>query len=86
MNGIGPADIRLKELFQKASGGKIKEIVLATGTSVEGESTAAYIADRLKNYPVNITRIASGVPVGGDLKYVDQVTLKRAMETRHAVK
>lgn len=86
MNGIGPEDIRLKELFQKAASGHIKEIVLATGTSVEGESTAAYIADKLKQYPIDVTRIASGVPVGGDLKYVDQVTLKRAMETRHVVK
>ena len=86
MNGIGPEDIRIKELLQKVAGGQINEIVLATGTSVEGESTAAYIAERLKNQPVSVTRIASGVPVGGDLKYVDQVTLKRAMETRHAIK
>jgi len=86
MNGIGPEDIRLKELFQKAASGHFKEIVLATGTSVEGESTAAYIADKLKRYPIEVTRIASGVPVGGDLKYMDQVTLKRAMETRHVVK
>lgn len=86
MNGIGPEDIRIKELLQKVASGQINEIVLATGTSVEGESTAAYIADRLKNHPVSVTRIASGVPVGGDLKYVDQVTLKRAMETRHVIK
>ena len=86
MNGIGPEDIRLKELYRKAAGGNVREIVLATGTSVEGESTAAYIADKLKPYSIDVTRIASGVPVGGDLKYVDQVTLKRAMETRHVVK
>jgi len=84
MDGIGPEDIRIKELFQKLAGGRVKEVVLATSTVVEGEATAAYIAERLKAYPVRITRIAQGVPMGNDLKYVDQVTLKRAMDTRHA--
>ena len=65
--------------------GDVEEVILATSTNVEGEATAAYIAERLENYPVKVTRIASGVPMGGDLKYVDQVTLKRAMDTRHAV-
>jgi recombination protein RecR len=63
---------------------RINEVVIATGTNVEGEATACYIADLLGNYSVKIMRIASGVPIGGDLKYVDQVTLKRAMECRHA--
>ena len=85
MNGIGPEDIRIKELIHKATGGRLTEVVLATGTSVEGESTAAYISEQLKAYSLKVTRIASGVPVGGDLKYVDQVTLKRAMETRRDV-
>ena len=85
MNGIGPDSIRIKELISRIAQGKIKEVILATSTNVEGEATAAYIAERLENYPVKVTRIASGVPMGGDLKYVDQVTLKRAMETRHAV-
>jgi len=84
MDGIGPEDIRIKELIQKVSGGRIKEVVLATSTVVEGEATAAYIAERLKQFAVRVTRIASGVPMGNDLKYVDQVTLKKAMETRHA--
>ena len=61
-----------------------KNVVLATGTNVEGEATASYIAQLLEKYEIKITRIASGVPMGGDLKYVDQVTLKKAMETRHA--
>ena len=65
--------------------GGITEVILATGTSVEGEATAAYLAGILKGFPIRITRIASGVPMGGDLKYIDQVTLKRAMEGRHAV-
>lgn len=85
MNGIGPDDIRIRELIERIKEGKIKEIILATGTNVEGESTASYLAQCLVKYQVRITRIASGVPIGGDLKYVDQVTLKRAMETRHAV-
>ncbi len=82
MNGVGPDDIRIKELISRIKEGNVKEVVLATSTSVEGEATAAYIADQLENYPVKVTRIASGIPMGGDLKYVDQVTLKRAMETR----
>lgn len=85
MNGIGPDDIRIRELIERTREGKINEIILATGTNVEGEATASYIAQCLLKYPVKITRIASGVPIGGDLKYVDQVTLKRAMETRRAV-
>jgi recombination protein RecR len=85
MNGIGPDDIRIQELIDRVAAGSVKEVVLATGTSLEGESTASYIADRLKGYAVQVTRIASGVPIGGDLKYVDQVTLKRAMDTRHAI-
>lgn len=86
MNGIGPGDIRIRELFTRLEEENIEEVVLATSTTVEGESTAAYIADRLKKYSIKVTRIASGVPIGGDLKYVDQVTLRRAMESRHEVK
>jgi recombination protein RecR len=85
MNGVGPDNIRIRELMDRTREGKIKEIILATGTNVEGEATASYIAQCLIKYPVKVTRIASGVPIGGDLKYVDQVTLKKAMETRHEV-
>ncbi|MCP4345405.1 MAG: recombination protein RecR [Desulfobacterales bacterium] len=85
MDGMGPEDIRLKELLSRIENGKIKEIVLATNTNMEGETTASYIAECLQNHPVRVTRIASGVPVGGELKYVDQVTLKRAMEIRYSV-
>lgn len=85
MNGVGPDNIKIRELMDRTREGKIKEIILATGTNVEGEATASYIAQCLIKYPVKVTRIASGVPIGGDLKYVDQVTLKRAMETRHEV-
>ena len=83
MSGVGPEDIRLGELIAKIEAGEIKEVVLATSTTVEGEATASYIAERLAKFSVKVTRIASGVPIGGDLKYVDQVTLKKAMETRH---
>ena len=85
MEGIGPENIRIRELTSRIAKGKVKEVVLATSTNVEGEATAAYIAERLGRYKINITRIASGVPMGGDLKYVDMVTLKRAMESRHKV-
>ncbi|UCD31901.1 MAG: recombination protein RecR [Desulfobacterales bacterium] len=85
MDGIGPENIRIRELISKVAEGKVKEVVLATSTNVEGEATAAYISERLESYQIKITRIASGVPMGGDLKYVDMVTLKRAMEGRHAI-
>jgi recombination protein RecR len=84
LEGVGPDDIRIRELLERIPGEQIKEVVVATGTNVEGEATASYIAELLAKHPVNVTRIASGVPIGGDLKYVDQVTLRRAMETRHA--
>ena len=83
MNGVGPDDIRIAELIARIESSQVKEVVLATSTTVEGEATASYLAERLGKYPVKVTRIASGVPIGGDLKYVDQVTLKKAMETRH---
>ena len=85
MNGIGPDDIRIPDLIKKIEDRQFQEVVLATGTNVEGEATAAYIAQRLEAYPIKVTRIASGVPIGGDLKYVDQITMKKAMEARHDV-
>jgi recombination protein RecR len=85
IDGIGPGEIRIEELVERVGGGDLDEVILATSTSIEGEATADYIAQRLAPCGVRVTRIASGVPVGGDLKYVDQVTLKRAMEGRHNV-
>ena len=85
MEGIGPDKIRVRELLARLAAEEITEVVLATGTNVEGEATADYLANQLAKRSVRVTRIASGVPVGGDLKFVDQVTLKRAMETRHDV-
>ncbi len=85
INGIGPDEIRIRELLARVRGGGVQEIVIATGTGLEGEATAAYLAKCLGELPVRVTRIASGVPIGGDLKYVDGVTLRRAMETRHGL-
>lgn len=85
MDGIGPDDIRIRELVARIEKGGIREVVVATGMQVEGESTAAYIAEILQPYRISITRLASGMPMGGDLKYVDPVTLKNAMEKRYAV-
>ncbi len=85
MDGIGPDELRMRELIERAASGKVSEIVIATSTSVEGEATADYITRALKSYPVKVTRIASGVPMGGELKYIDQVTLKKALEARRAL-
>ena len=84
MEGIGPEQIRVQEIITRIkSDSEVREVILATGTNVEGESTASYIAKLLEQYPVKVTRIASGVPIGGDLKYIDRVTLKKALEKRH---
>jgi len=85
MDGIGPEELRIKELIHRIRHDTIQEIIIATSTQVEGESTASYLAGHLKQYNVKITRIASGMPTGGDIKYVDQVTLKNAMEKRHDI-
>lgn len=85
MEGIGPEELRVRELLERVRAGDVQEVVLATGTSVEGESTAAYLAAQLSALGVCVSRIASGVPVGGDLKYVDKMTIRCAMESRHAV-
>jgi len=85
MSGIGPDALRIKELIERIKTDEIKEVALATNTNVEGEATASYLAQVLKGYPVRITRIATGVPVGGDLKYLDEITLRRAMERRESI-
>jgi recombination protein RecR len=83
IEGIGPDDIRIKELFKRADPEKIKEIILATKTNVEGEATASYILEKLKKTKIRMTRIASGIPMGGDLQYIDQLTMQKAMEKRY---
>lgn len=81
MLGIGPDDIRLKELMQRLQG-DIEEVIIATNSSLEGETTAMYISKLIKPTGIRVSRIASGVPVGGDLEYIDEVTLLRALEGR----
>ncbi len=83
MLGIGPHDIKLKELMERLTGtNKITEVIIATNSSLEGETTAMYISKLIKPAKIRVTRIASGVPVGGDLEYIDEVTLLRALEGR----
>ena len=84
MLGIGPADIRLKELMQRLQG-DVNEVIIATNSSLEGETTAMYISKLIKPTGIKVSRIASGVPVGGDLEYIDEVTLLRALEGRTAL-
>lgn len=81
MLGIGPNDIRLKELIERLKG-EVEEVIIATNSSLEGETTAMYISKLIKPIGVKVTRIASGVPVGGDLEYIDEVTLLRALDGR----
>jgi recombination protein RecR len=82
MLGIGPGDIRLTELMQRLQGEDVDEVIIATNSSLEGETTAMYISKLIKPTGIKVTRIASGVPVGGDLEYIDEVTLLRALEGR----
>ncbi len=83
IDGIGPDDIRIKELLKRAKPSQIDEIILATKTNVEGEATASYILDKLTKVNIKITRIASGIPMGGDLQYIDQLTMQKALEKRY---
>ena len=82
MNGIGPDDIRIKELMARLRSGEVEEVILATNPRVEGEATAMYISKIIKPLGLKVTRIAHGIPVGGDLEYADEITLIKAMEGR----
>ncbi|MCQ2978615.1 MAG: recombination mediator RecR [Clostridia bacterium] len=82
MSGIGPDDIDLKGLFSRVTKDGVSEVILATNPTVEGEATAQYIGKMLKNFDIKTTRIARGIPVGGDLEYVDEVTLTQALNGR----
>ena len=82
MLGIGPDDIKLKELMQRLQNQEVDEVIVATNSSLEGETTAMYISKLIKPSGIKVSRIASGVPVGGDLEYIDEVTLLRALEGR----
>ena len=85
IDGIGPADIKVKELLERLRDDTVQEVILATDPNVEGEATAMYLARLLKPLGIKVTRMAHGMPVGGDLEYVDEVTLAKALEGRREV-
>jgi recombination protein RecR len=85
LDGIGPDDLRIRELLARLDGKEMAEVILATNPNVEGEATALYLAKLLRPLAVRITRIARGLPVGGDLEYADQVTLSKALEGRREI-
>ena len=85
LTGVGPDDIKIKELLKRLEKGGVEELILATNPNVEGEATAMYIAKIVKPLGIKVTRIANGVPVGGDLEYIDEVTLSRALEGRREI-
>ncbi len=85
MHNVGPDDIRIKELIERLKKDKVKEVILATNPRVEGEATAMYIAKLIKDLGIKTTRIAHGIPVGGDLEYTDEVTIFKALEGRREI-
>lgn len=85
MDGIGPEDIRIHELLTRVTEGGVAEVIMATNPNIEGEATAMYVAKLLAPFEVKVTRLAHGIPVGGDLEYADEVTLTRALEGRHEI-
>ena len=85
LEGVGPNDIRIRELVLRAGKENVQEVIVATNPNVEGEATAMYIAKLLKPMGIRVTRIAHGLPVGGDLEYADEMTLSRAMENRREI-
>ena len=82
LDGIGPEDLRIKELLRRLEGGTVKEVIVATDPNAEGEVTAMYLSRAMKHLSVRVTRLARGLPVGGDLEYADEVTLGKALEGR----
>lgn len=85
MNGIGPDEIKIKELINRLRDNTVKEVIIATNPRVEGEATAVYLSKLIKAFNVKVTRIAHGIPVGGDLEYTDEITLMKAMEGRREI-
>ena len=84
MDGIGPEELKIQELYQRISRGTLEEILLATSSTVPGEATASYLIDGLKRFPVRVTRLACGIPMGMDIKYADEHTLARAIQSRQS--
>ena len=85
IDGIGPDDIKIKELLLRTKDNNVKEIIMATNPSIEGEATAMYISNLFKNFGIKVTRIAHGLPVGGELEYADEITITKALEGRQEI-
>ena len=85
LDGVGPKDLRIDSLFERINNGNIKEVILATNYTTEGQATSLYLTKRLSNFELAITRIAYGIPAGGDLEYIDEVTLAKALEGRREI-
>lgn len=85
IDGIGPDDIKIKELLLRTKENDVKEIIMATNPSIEGEATAMYISNLFKNFGIKVTRIAHGLPVGGELEYADEITITKALEGRQEI-
>ncbi|WP_136799113.1 MULTISPECIES: recombination mediator RecR [Desulfosediminicola] len=86
IDGIGPDELKIRELIARINNGSVREVLIATSSTVPGEATASYLIDLLANGPVNVTRLACGIPMGMDIKYADKHTLARAIESRSAAK
>jgi len=86
MDGIGPQEIKIRELGERITNDGVKEVLIATSSTVPGEATASFLMDFLRKFPARITRLACGIPMGMDIKYADEHTLARAIESRHDVK
>lgn len=85
LEGIGPEQLKIKELLHRMQKETIKEIILATNTSVEGETTSLYLIKLIKDYPIKLTKLAHGIPMGGDLEYIDTITIGNALQNRVSV-
>ena len=85
LDGVGPESLRIESLLERARGGVIREVILATNPSMEGEATATFLLQALAGLPVTVSRLARGLPIGGDLEYVDSLTLSHALSTRQEV-
>ncbi len=82
VDGVGPDQLKIDSLVERVSRGSVSEVILATNPSLEGEATAMYIQKKLAGFPVKVTRIARGLPVGGDIEYADEITISRALKGR----
>ena len=82
LDSVGPEKLRIAELMRRLDSGEVREVILATGTGVEGEATALYLAEEIRSRDIAVSRIAYGVPIGGELEYIDRATLTRALEGR----